>query len=245
MLNIAVCDDAVLELRQLEMQIKRYAGGRPELTISCTSFQSSEELLTRVRKGAYHIYLLDIIMDGKDGIAVGNAIRSVDEEAVIIYTTVSPDYAIESYTVAAFYYLLKPVEDNKLFPVLDKAAKRFLLKPEGYISIRTADATRSVPISSIVLIEYHYHCLSYYLEQGEIITSLTFRESFDHVSRPLLENVFFQKVSSSYIVNLTHMDAVTKRGFLMKNGTEVNVTRLYSDAKKRYAQFVMRGGRQK
>lgn len=37
----------------------------------------------------------------------------------MIFTTTSTDHAVESYNVAASYYLLKPVQERKLWQVLN------------------------------------------------------------------------------------------------------------------------------
>lgn len=240
-MKLAICDDEILELKHLETQIKSYADMHPEQMINHASFQSSAELLPRIREGSYDIYLLDIIMDGDNGIAVGNAIRKVDDKAIIIYTTSSPDYAIECYDVAAFSYLVKPIKDQRLFEILDKAARRIPQKAEGHLSIRTAEGNKSVLKSKIVYIEYYSHYFSCYLEDGTHITSLSFRESFDQIAKPVLETVLFQKASSSFIVNLAQVEKITKKGFLMKNGEEITVTRRYSDTKKKFTQYIMRG----
>ena len=39
-------------------------------------------------------------------------------------STISPDYAIDSYSVRAFFYLLKPLDRDRLSEVLDAAVKK-------------------------------------------------------------------------------------------------------------------------
>ncbi|RGY96001.1 LytTR family DNA-binding domain-containing protein [Clostridium sp. AM58-1XD] len=242
MIKIAICDDESGELRQLETLIKAYDKEHPELDISFKSYSSSAELLFDIEENAYHIYLLDIIMDGKDGIEIGKAIRDVDKKAAIIYATISPDYAVQSYTVEALYYLVKPFNEDKLFPVLDRAAKKLIKGENGCFSVRTRKGLRSLRNSAVIYIEYHSHRLSYHLAGGEVVESLTFRESFDQVSGAILKDEMFVKISKSYIVNFRQIESITKKGFIMKDGTEIAVSRLYANIKKDYMDYVLRGG---
>lgn len=239
MLKIAICDDEVQELSYLKTLINEYAKKHPQLNVSCVCCQSSEELLLYVQKDAFHIYLLDIIMKGKDGIAIGEAIRNVDKKAAIIYTTSSPDYAVQSYTVNAFYYLLKPLGSKDLFPILDRAAKSFEKKINTCLLVRTRDGLFSIKKSTIVYIEYHSHSMSYYLEDGTVINSLSFRENFDQASEAILADELFAKISKSYIINFSQVEHITKKGFFMKNGTEISVSRLYTGAKKAYMDYIL------
>lgn len=242
MYRIAACDDDGVAISQLKMLMNQYALEHTELELSFTPFCSPEELVPHVKKDAFHIYLLDIILGKTDGIELGTAIRQEDEKAVIIYITSSPDYAVQSYSVEAFYYLLKPVGRQSLFPVLDKVFTRLCGTQNSTLSIRTRDGIYSVKTSQIVCIEYHSHRLLYYLDNGTSILSITFRESFDRISAPILKNSSFAKVSSSFIVNFAHVKKITKKGFYMTNESEITVSRLYPDVKREYMDYIFKGG---
>ena len=96
MLKIAICDDDLPDLQRIYDLIAEYTKDHSELDISVTAFKSSDALLKQIGSQRYHIYILDVMMDGLDGIEVGAAIRKTDESAAIIYLTVSPDYALAS-----------------------------------------------------------------------------------------------------------------------------------------------------
>ena len=242
MYRIAACDDDGVAISQLKMLISQYALEHSELELSFTPFCSPEELALHIKRHAFDIYLLDIILGKTDGIELGAAIRQEDEKAVIIYITSSPDYAVQSYSVEAFYYLLKPIGRQSLFPVLDKVFTLLYKTQNSAFSIRTRDGLYSVKTSRIVYIEYHSHRLLYHLDDGTNILSITFRESFDRISAPILKNSSFAKVSSSFIVNFMHVKKITKKGFYMTNDMEITVSRLYPDVKREYMDYILKGG---
>lgn len=118
MLKIAVCDDDEVELRKTVDCIKSWPG----LDGGVSIFPNGEELLREALFGGFDIYVLDILMPGLDGISTGAKLREAGEGGEIIYLTNSNEFAAGSYEVGAFFYLLKPVERERLHSVLDAAA---------------------------------------------------------------------------------------------------------------------------
>ena len=59
------------------------------------------------------------------GIDTAKELRHDDSSVPIIFLTSSKEFAIDSYEVKAFYYLIKPVVREKLFPVMDDFLKKY------------------------------------------------------------------------------------------------------------------------
>ena len=60
--------------------------------------------------------LLDINMEtGINGLEAAQAIREFDSEIYIIFITGNKDYLVKGYEVEAFRYLLKPIQQDRLF----------------------------------------------------------------------------------------------------------------------------------
>ena len=54
-----------------------------------------------------------------NGIDTAKEIRSMGLTVPVIFLTSSREFALDSYDVKAFHYLLKPVNTLKLFSVMD------------------------------------------------------------------------------------------------------------------------------
>ena len=244
MINIAICDDDLTELRLIETMVRSFHKEHPDYAINVSIFSSSEPLIERISKKFFHIYLLDIIMDGKNGIEIGKMLRETDENAVLIYLTNSPDYAVDSYTVGAYYYLLKPMKAETFMPVLARAVKDIYRKSDLSIKVRTKGGMVSLRVGQIMYVEYHNHLVTYYLEDGRHINSMTIRVSFDEEMQPLLQlsGSPFVKISSSFLVNIDYV-ADFKSGFIMADGKQLTVTRLFSEARHRYMETMIKGVR--
>ncbi len=243
MLKIAICEDEPLDLDRIQNLVSEYTKNNSDLNISVTLFDSSKSLIERLKEEDFNIYLLDIIMDGKDGIEVGTAIRENDEKAAIIYLSSSPDYAVASYSVDAQYYLVKPFVKEKFFQVLQREIGRLAKETETYMTVRTKKGPVSICVDLILYVEQNYHVFTYHLSNDRILQSVTSRARFDQELSMLLKDPRFVKISASLIVNLGWIKCLNQKGFIMKNGAELLIARSCSDAKRRYTEYMVQGAR--
>lgn len=244
MLKIAVCDDEPLDLNRIQDLVSEYMKEHPTPGVTITRFESSERLLERLEKETFHIYLLDILMNGKNGIEVGEVIRENDSRAAIIYLTVSPDYALASYSVDAQYYLLKPIEKEKFFRILGREIENLANEKGTYITVRTKSGIKSIRTDLIMYVEQNYHVFTYHLTNDTVLESVTSRASFDQQLQVLLKDSRFVKISSSMLVSLRCIKTINKKGLILQNGTELLIARAYSEAKHRYMEYMIQGVKQ-
>ncbi|MDE6746306.1 MAG: LytTR family DNA-binding domain-containing protein [Oscillospiraceae bacterium] len=241
MYRISVCDDNDGELGKICSIINDYTKTN-NINAEVKTYASGRELLEYEDGGQYSdIYILDIIMPDMNGIQLGKAIRQKNADAFIIFLTTSKDYALESYSVKAFSYLIKPAERENVtaeladcFSRIKKAPERFVLKcTNGAVSVRAED---------IVYIEYYNHRMIYRLADGKTVESVYFRGTFDSVITDYVKNGSFIKSSASYLVNMRHIRTVNAVGFIMSDGTVLTVTRKYAEARKKYIDYELNGG---
>lgn len=117
-MKIAICDDDLTELNRITAFLDEYSKTN-RLPLTCKTFCSSIELASTAMQESYDLYLLDILMPALNGIELAREIRNFDRAADLIFLTSSPEYAVDSYTVKASDYLLKPVQKKRFFAALD------------------------------------------------------------------------------------------------------------------------------
>ncbi len=225
MLRIAVCDDDAAELARSETLLKEFCARRPDLAAGVTTFPDALGLLDALRKGAdFDLYLLDVLMPGKNGIEAGKELRSLGREGAIIYLTTSPDYAVDSYQTQAFYYLLKPVDRGQLFQVLDRAVDALDKRKDQSVIVSTAAGLRSIPLGDILYVERADRSMRYYLAGGEAVDSRTLRGSFRDGAAPLLEDSRFFLCGASFVLGLHHVKSVERGKAMLDTGDFVPVS---------------------
>lgn len=243
MLQIALCDNDIRELESVYALAKEYASDHPDLDISLRRFQSSYDLLESIEaRGHYDIYLLDILMPHTNGIEAGQIIRRSNTSSVILYLTSSPDFALDSYSVKAQAYLLKPVRKEKLFEALDDAAERLMVERARHFLVRVKNSTEAIPYSRLIYVEYYKHRLICHLTNGRNVETNMFREPFEQIVKPLQSDSRFVKISSSFLVNMQYIRAVTPKSFVMNTPdkhTELTITRGYAHARQTYFDYML------
>lgn len=241
MYRISVCDDSRGELEKICSMLNDHTSAN-NIDAEIKTFSSPGELLEYEDGGiCSDIYILDIIMPDMNGIELGKAIRRKNPGAFIIFLTTSKDYALESYSVKAFSYLIKPVEREKFAAELEDCFSRINKPPERFV-LKCSSGTFSVTAEDIVYIEYYNHRMIYRLADRRTVEGIYFRGTFDSMITDFIKNGSFIKTSASYLVNMRHIRTVNSSGFTLSDGTVLTVTRKYADARKKYIDYALNGG---
>ena len=227
MLRIAVCDDRESELRETAALLERYLAQRPALPGRVEALGSCEALLERVEDtGGFDLYVLDILMPGLSGIDAGRKLRQLQENGEIVYLSSSNDFAADSYDVRAFFYLLKPVEQKRLFSVLDAAVEKLSRRRSEGVLVRTAQGERRLIFERIRYAERVGHCVRYYCTDGTV-DSQSIRSPFR-----------FYLCGASFALNFQHVAGVQGRTALLDDGQTVDLPRsVAADFKRAWGNY--------
>ena len=206
MLQIAVCDDNIDELSNMVQLIDLY---RTSKHLNCESavFSNGFELVSALEKGKrFDIYCLDIIMPGFTGINLAKEIRGFDKTAPILFFTSSSEFALESYSVKAINYVLKPISKEKLFFTFDEILEQIKEeKDEDMIIVKSNEGIQKILIFNLTFIEVIGRNVLYHLRSGKVIECT---EPFSSVCDTLLKYKCFIKPHRSYLVNMQYVDTI-------------------------------------
>ncbi len=222
MLRIALCDDEKAHQEKIGAMLAEYPGNDINLKV----YSEAEKLLEQIEwdgKDIFDLYILDVIMPGMSGIELGERLRDVGVSAPIIYLTTSKDYAVDSYNVRAFHYLLKPVEKTKLFSVLSEAEEQIEKSRTYSVTINASDGVVVVDASDILYAELYARSVRYHMTNGAVIDGKKLRASFQKAVSELLTQNNFMMIGSSFLVNLHHIKKVGKSEMVLVNGETLTV----------------------
>ena len=234
MLKIAVCDDSRELLEKVEKDLHEYENVR-NTPVTVHTYTNAVDLLDGLKKTDYDILILDIIMPGFTGMQAAHEIRKFNEEIKIIFLTSSKEFAIESYSVGAYYYLLKPVLKEKLFSVLDKVVSEITSKQESCV-IYTHMGIVNIPFAKIECLEVYNKHLVFHLSDGSTKETRGALTDYENV---FLERKEFLKIHRSYILNMDYIHSIEAGEITTYSGKKFPVSRLLAkDIKEHYMNYM-------
>lgn len=215
--KIAVCDDSDAD-RQYVIQMVNAWAARGGHAVHTDAFASAESFLFHYETACdYDILLLDIEMGEMDGVTMAKKLRRSNDTVQIIFITGYSDYISEGYEVAALHYLMKPVREEKLCSVLDRAAEK-LMKNEKVLNFEIGGEMVRVPIYQIRYADVQGNYVTVHA-QSDVTVKMTLGE----LERQLDER--FHRVGRSCVVNLTQISRVTKTEIKLSDGTALPLPR--------------------
>lgn len=215
--KIAVCDDSQADRQYLSHLVNRWAQENGHTVQVCTFVSAENFLFEYEQENDFDILLLDIEMGEMDGVTMAKRLRRKNETIQIVFVTGYSDYIAEGYEVAALHYLMKPVSENKLFAVLDRAAEK-ISKNEKVLTFETGGEMFRIPIYQIRYAEVSGNYVTIHAAE-ELTVKMTLRE----LEAELDDR--FCRVGRSAIVNLTQISRVTKTEIKLSDGTAIPLPR--------------------
>lgn len=239
MIKIAFCDDDMEVLHQMNELLDRYRVERNE-DITYAAFQSPFELLTEIEKGIRpDILFLDVVMPGQNGMDVAKEIRQYDTNMKIIFLTSSPEFAVESYSVGAYFYQLKPIWEESFFRLMDAVLAECEKKKKNSLILRSKDGITRIDLQQLEYCEVLGRKLLFHLEDGAVLESAG---SLDDLAGQLMQYSNFFRPHRSFLVNMEYIQNISSRSIKMVNGAEIPIPHgKCSEIKNTYMEYAFNG----
>lgn len=223
MLWIAVCDDEVTECSKIAKRIREML---TEMKVPCEvrQFYSGQELLQSSE--SFDIIFLDIIMGGLDGMKTAQIVREKAYDKLLVFISASRDYVFDAYDVEAFQYLLKPIEDQKLKRVLQKAVCKTLERSQAFIIISRDRQKKKIFLDTIFYFEIRGRMIDVHGTDGVF----SYYGQIGALEKELKGKGFF-RCHKSYLIHLKYVDVYNRQEAILDNGERIAI------AKRRYEEF--------
>jgi len=223
MYKIAICDDEKSELDLVSTIVERWSAGTKN-NIYIETFPSAESFLFHYEECKdYDILLLDVEMKEMSGIELAKQIRKDNRHVEIVFITSHFEFAGEGYEVDALHYLVKPLKEEKLLDVLDKAAKKLSEEPASLVISCEGEVVRLFE-DDILYVESFLHYISIHTAGREYKIKKNLSEFEKEVSEK------FFRIHRSFLVNLKAVVRISRTGVLVKGTAELPLARGKYDA---------------
>jgi DNA-binding LytR/AlgR family response regulator len=204
MLNCLIIDDEPLAQDVLESYFKKVSD--LNLFAKCNNAVEAIEIL---HKQKIDLIFLDITMPMLDGISF---LKSLKHQPLTILTTAYPNYAIESYDLGVFDYLLKPISFerflksiNKVMSTINNLEQTKLVEVNrNYFFIKVDGRMVKINFDEIIYIEGLKDYLKVHTKDRHYVTHMTMKKMEETL--PIKS---FIRIHKSYIASLNAIKSVS------------------------------------
>jgi len=175
--------------------------------------ENGDELVEAVMRTKPDLVLTDINMPKENGLDAIKECVAFCPNLKFIFITGYEDYAVEAFRLSAVDYIVKPVEQSRLYKALDKAKSIISseresqgepqqLNPIKNLSLRDQSGIRYIPFSAIYFIEKIGKKCRVYTKNETFETNETIGRILER-----LDSTFYQG-HRSFIINLTKVSHI-------------------------------------
>ena len=221
MIRIAFCDNDLATIQELSEWTENFFKTQSQ-ELECVLFSNSFDLLTQLESGRFFDALvLNTNLTEGYGIDIASEIRKMDQNIKIIFISSSKEYALDSYSVKAFFYLLKPIQvesyERVLKYLVDEIAKE---AANGFI-VRAQNMVCHIMHHQIEYCDVCNRVVSIHLVNDTVLeTSMRFKELEDL----LIAKDNFVRTHRFYLVNMDYIFEIRKDVITMRSGNTIPIS---------------------
>lgn len=225
-INIAICDDEELCVKYLEDIIRKY-GKWGNHTYKLHIYTSSKQLIDNIRNDIkLDIAFMDVKLDANSlGTDIGIQLKTYNPNLLLVYMSFYDLYYEELVKAEPFDFIHKPISENKLYKVLDKAVMRLsYIKHEFVYKYKSNGITHYVDLNKVLYFESQHRIINIYCTEGSV---QQFYAKLDDVEKDI-DEIYpcFLRANKSYFVNFNYITNSPK-AIVSISGLEIKVSRKY------------------
>lgn len=243
MVRTAFCDDDMGALEEMRTFLDRYRREHNR-SITYAAFHSPMELMAEIERGTrFDVLFLDVLMPGENGIELAAEIRGYDCNVKIVFLTSSPEFAVESYRVEAYFYQLKPMRWESFSKVMDSALETCAREEKHSLILDCKSGITCLDPDRLEFCEVIHHTLLFHLASGRVLESTG---SLDQLSRRLAPFGCFLRPHRSYLIHLGYVQSISYRAVTMSSLTAIPIPRgKYNEIKNAFLAYAFQNGQVK
>lgn len=215
MITIGICDDDANILSQVETMIKdRFEN------IEIRTFVEPYELeryMASADEKQIDIMIMDIVFKNDNGIQAAKRVQNRYPKLPLIYLTGYIDYARDIFESDPVYFLVKPIDGNKLYDAVKRAIEK--CNKKQYMMVKSRGEVYRVYYDDVVYIESDKKSLHIHTNKATI----TYINKMSNIENEMPEE--FIRIHQSYLVNANYIDSFDAISVKLNIGYELPISR--------------------
>lgn len=223
MIKIAVVDDNKEMLKMIDRCLREQITAEDNIEILC--FDSGENFLEQMENGyCVNILFCDIELEKMSGIEVGKIIRQKYPALHLVYLTSHSEFAIESYMLDAYQYILKEHMGERLPQILRQLLDKLKRENKEYRMIGSSTSKERVYYSDIISISKEK--AAKYVTFTTVVGTYRERKTLELILKELHSNDFIL-IGRGMVINMKHVARLSSSTVYLDNGEQISISRTH------------------
>jgi len=233
MLRVAICDDNADFTEKIKNLLFDYCN-REKIGCNVKIYNKAEDVSANVIQNT-DLLLLDVEMDGKNGIELAKEIRSFNDELIIVYISSYVEYATFGYNVRAYRYILKQDIDKLFDDCISSVLVQLNLKHDSLKFKINGDIIKLKLQDIIYLSSYRRKVIV--KTTSDITPEYEFYSTLSEQEENLSGKGFI-RIQRGYLVNMKYIKKIYRGSAYLSNGEEIAISRdEYSNICEKYMAY--------
>ena len=229
-LNTAICDDEKLYIDNI-VQHLNYFSRDNNVNFEKSIFTNAEDMLSSNIK--FDIAILDVEMNGMNGLKLGEQLRKINSHIVLMYVTAHRKYLDDALNLNAVRFFEKPLDSQRFYRGLRDAIKRIDNSTINFY-LKDGKTTERVSAQDIIFVEIEKRRTKLVTIDGEYRSS----NNINFWKENLSSSIFISP-HKSFVVNLNYVTTYKRNLIILDGQYDVPISRnKQTDFRKVFMRFV-------
>ena len=152
-------------------------------------------------------------------------IRDKEKDVILVFVTSDASYVFDGYEVGAYRYLMKPVDEKKLWEILDYARTQNAEDNGNYILVKKDGQSVRVDLKDMLYIEAQKHYVNLCMENKESINIKTAFTELLQETQEKSDTILL--THRSYAVNIEKVVRIGRTECVLSDSSVIPVSRSF------------------
>lgn len=214
-MRIAICEDEVYTIDIMKAYLSEFLNDK-DMSFQINAFTTAAEFFSSTDD--YDLIILDYNLPDSTGMEIAEKIRLTNKKSTIVFMTSYSEYVFDSFKVGTFRYLLKPVEKDDIFRMLEDFINTFEQYSKVEIPLTTGVVFVTLP--EIMYIESNGRYTTVRCNSATY-TSTKALSAF-HAE---INSFRFFRTHRTFLVNMKYIAEIDGHIITLTNGEKIEISR--------------------
>ncbi len=215
-MRVVICDDEEIYIDEIRQNTELFSKDT-NIPFDVSAYTSPDEVLNDGKK--YDIAVLDVEMNGTDGIALGKQLREINPHIILMYVTAHRKYLDDALNLNAVRFFEKPIDSKRFYRGLGDAVKRIDNTTINFY-LKNGKAIERISANDIIFVEIENR-------KSKVVTKNTIYHSTNSIDfwKENLISPIFVSPHNSYIVNMNYITSYERDSIMLNDKYPVSVAK--------------------